>query len=503
MRSSDGEIENIAGVDLRNDQEYGSTIPIEVFVSSGYAAPKLSAIRALLGRLGDAGATVSAWVPVSDPRRPPAASLIVTSLSQSSNAITVDLRLRTRGLGATGGPCASSYNCIVYLQGKRASDGAIVSLTDASANPSSNLNLNSLRVQGTFSTPPLSAVRAVAGPWYDRTSNVVGRWVPVGAEIVGGHDLTAAADMWALAAATSLAPCIERVPAVGPPVAYSSLNAYQVACVTAIQNGMTLKQVFRELIAQFGPSLTTALLVGLQPRLPTTTAHQAPTWPEFAPPAVQPDPATPSTPTTRPRPAAAPPVLDPVFEENITADARPLHKVWGDPAANEEQYRLEVIRQCVAIASLPGATFTPDDCNTKPIFSPGSDVYEAAANDWKAILDRPEWAELDYMSGPEKVGSGVVDRWYRGIDPCTEAAYESGENSCDEYPYYTSVEGGPGARLAMIDKAHNSLEGSYLYAFARVCGLFEPQPTRDRSFLVVPIAIQNGPKSSGWCGVPS
>lgn len=41
----------------------------------------------------------------------------------------------------------------------------------------------------------------------------------------------------------------------------------------------------------------------------------------------------------------------------------------------------------------------------------------------------------------------------------------SGEDSCDEYPYAATVQGGAGSILRCTDPGENSLEGSYLSGF--------------------------------------
>ena len=127
-------------------------------------------------------------------------------------------------------------------------------------------------------------------------------------------------------------------------------------------------------------------------------------------------------------------------------------------------------------------------CRDEPIFMPGADAGWAAVHDATAIASNPAWAELTYGRAP-----GVLSGWYRAggfklyaAGKCFAAPGPRGVQ-CDEYPFISTNEGGPGASLAEVPASQNSREGSRLSSMYTdaACGMIPNQTT----FFVVPTAV--------------
>jgi hypothetical protein len=64
--------------------------------------------------------------------------------------------------------------------------------------------------------------------------------------------------------------------------------------------------------------------------------------------------------------------------------------------------------------------------------------------------------ELNWASPPTQPKG-----WYRKYDPCK--SYDGAMYHCDEYPFRSTTQAGPGASLALISPTDNTNEGSYLF----------------------------------------
>ena len=173
---------------------------------------------------------------------------------------------------------------------------------------------------------------------------------------------------------------------------------------------------------------------------------------------------------------------------------------WGyEPAPTLQALRewaRAVAAQCVSLSALPGMGSLSSDCRTMPIFSPGSDVQAAAEHDFEAIMGNPLWTYLDYLNSAET--DLTMREWYLTDPRC--GPYPSGTEACDEYPYWVSEQGGPGASLKMIVGLDNSNEGIRLNGFATVC-LIKSAPIHspERKFLVIPLPGNFAPPTTAWC----
>jgi hypothetical protein len=118
------------------------------------------------------------------------------------------------------------------------------------------------------------------------------------------------------------------------------------------------------------------------------------------------------------------------------------------------------------------------ECTTKPIFVTGRDVAEATDHDIIAIAGNFSWLKLNYVSGTIRE-TEISRNWYSGYPECTPS--QPGK-SCDEYPFFSSAQSGPGASLKLILSDDNSLQGSKYGTFISSCGLIESD-----EFYVIPI----------------
>ncbi|MBT0773158.1 hypothetical protein KIH74_29715 [Kineosporia sp. J2-2] len=158
------------------------------------------------------------------------------------------------------------------------------------------------------------------------------------------------------------------------------------------------------------------------------------------------------------------------------------------------EYRLaeDAQEEAYAAADTCLAYATVQQCKNLPIFMPGSDVFEAAQHDAFAILNSNQPAQLSYAETTERAPEG----WYQSQYPCTDKI--AGEH-CDEYPFRSTLEGGPGASLRNIPGDANSKEGRLLGYFFKVCSV----NVDNRPFLVIPLEGPSGASyghpSQAWC----
>jgi hypothetical protein len=177
------------------------------------------------------------------------------------------------------------------------------------------------------------------------------------------------------------------------------------------------------------------------------------------------------------------PVPDATYPPTMAADiaafkARAVPEV-GDKAAES------ILATCLLRA-------TRGQCLEMPIFVSGSlpNVEPATAHVRTAIFDEGKPMLLRYLAAPDRFG-----RWYRSDPACLPP--EAGKD-CDEYPFRSTREGGPGpppASLAKVPASANRSQGGSLGAFYRRCGL----RATGKAFLVVPAPPLVPIPSAGIC----
>lgn len=139
-----------------------------------------------------------------------------------------------------------------------------------------------------------------------------------------------------------------------------------------------------------------------------------------------------------------------------------------------------------------------EECTQTPVYSPGNDIPTATAHDIAAIASGYPFS-LHYENEDQKVAGTssappVLRGWYRPVAAnCAGASYPRSDTvnhtHCDEYPYYSTTEGGPGASLVNIPAGDNTTQGFQLGEFyaSTGCDLTpSPTPGEDNLYLVVP-----------------
>jgi RHS repeat-associated protein/uncharacterized repeat protein (TIGR01451 family) len=158
------------------------------------------------------------------------------------------------------------------------------------------------------------------------------------------------------------------------------------------------------------------------------------------------------------------------------------------------------VQACVASGALSAVTglLPGNPCNRLPsnVFLTGSLVYEATLHDSLAIAD----------GYPQVLTRGVPfpKSWYRNLPPCKANDAKASGKDCDEYPYGSTVQGGPAgannggrqADLMLVNSVQNQLQGSLLFTtlYSRCPGMTVDGP--NAQFVVLP---QVTPVTTGVC----
>lgn len=352
---------------------------------------------------------------------------------------------------------------------------------------------------------------------------------PAGHEIVDGYDLDAiAANIDDNGGLSTLAVLVNAIPC------RNSNGGSTTDCAEAVlageASGLTTRQVIGALVTTFGAGILMAIVAGVigpshgHAANPTTPApHPRPPTPRPHPSTPRPHPSTPPTggnthaPTTtiEPDESSVNEVLRSWYLRIHAGQLGPSTVVATITDPSEEESLRAAARTCLKQASSAakaGATFTSaNPCRDMPILFPAGsadgtglfNAYEAAQHDAEAILGRPEWFQLNYMSSAAKAPQ-TPPRWYKAqpywsVSGCNKM---SSYQACDEYPFYSTAQGGPvkfggsGASLKPVDSSQNSVEGSVLGAMVNtgICHMESALPvprgtpaTGGTPFLVIPM----------------
>ncbi len=286
----------------------------------------------------------------------------------------------------------------------------------------------------------------------------------------------------------------------GSPNTTSLPKKYQVCSALALSGDYSVTEVLAMLALRYGPTVLD-ILVGLNK---ATTAGPGRQVPETAPPRTQSSPA-PLPPSGGTRISdiiqTADPTITPSDADKITELCRQL---VADAAMDD-------------IADASGVLRSP--CEMLPIFVPGFDVLEATNHDLASIYSHPTTVLLHNATGVQTTARMSADGFspvqtytWRQLVPTTSPAYTSVGGTacitlpkleCDEYPFYSSKEGGPfgdpadpntwsGFTITQISQPHNQAEGDAYLRFKSDdnCALRDPVTkiqTENLPFLVVPV----------------
>jgi hypothetical protein len=141
-----------------------------------------------------------------------------------------------------------------------------------------------------------------------------------------------------------------------------------------------------------------------------------------------------------------------------------------------QQQATAAAQRCLQLTRRGGVVGDP--CLTMPIFFPTTDDARGAArNDDAAIDGNPAWVALNYSKDSEKKNNVKNRTWYMeskyGQTSCPAVRPE---DQCDEFPFYSSEQGGAwdhwtggqnsplSTRLLMIPKTENNGEGRMIGA---------------------------------------
>lgn len=168
------------------------------------------------------------------------------------------------------------------------------------------------------------------------------------------------------------------------------------------------------------------------------------------------------------------------IDTRLREDADPQYA----PASDSEWST--AAKQCFAQTTATWNGVTGHPCETEKIFLPGLDVFEAAQHDAEAIASNPAWVKLTRGKA-----SDYSPRWYLADSRCFGSVSDG--TACDEYPYGSTLQGGPGASLKTINAAENSLEGTKLNQFYAAIHCNVPQGA---NFLVIPTVLPDAVEST-------
>ena len=129
---------------------------------------------------------------------------------------------------------------------------------------------------------------------------------------------------------------------------------------------------------------------------------------------------------------------------------------------------------CTASALADVVTGVDNPCDRMTILFPASDTPETTRHIADAQRLRPDWVLL------QRGGNGASRGWYRGDDRCKNPS----GRWCDEYPFYSTTQGGPGASLRLVPESEQRTQAGKLTAFYGACGIQD-----EDWFAVIPIAL--------------
>jgi len=106
----------------------------------------------------------------------------------------------------------------------------------------------------------------------------------------------------------------------------------------------------------------------------------------------------------------------------------------------------------------------------------------------------PQPSILTYASLSNQASAG----WYNSpaYTECWGLTGGNTGNDCDEYPYRSTHEGGPGASLRPVPSSDNQGEGNGISSFYPTCGITNND---GKEFAVVPMTWESAPATFYYC----
>ena len=492
------------------------------FVGSRYLG-QIIAVRGVIdGAYGD---ITSDWVSVDDPYVQPEVDVTINSIGRNPTNGYLDFDIDITASyyrSQPDGACRTYTNCYYRLQAMYASDPTqIVELAER-RDPNTWNYPATQNFVGSRNINQIIAVRGVIDGAY---GNVPTPWIPVSENVSNGHDLdaTLALALAAMGSRSSLEGCVSLFP-IGTHTMGSSVNDQQAECLAATQGGQSFAAFLASYLKGMSKTAITQLLVNAGVMRSQNTSAISP-YLDYGQPlpqgcvwvgirAIE-------CGTTTYTPISAPPVQDPVQENNLKSKLNQnnptLPPIILDPFptegplanATDDEIRLEALRQCVKTlgtvdlatnstwATLAGIT-ADDPCSTMPVYFSGGDVAEATQHDLDVLLQHPEYLLLHYVKNSEHTADPARPA-PQTIPAC--AGMDSSVQQCDEFPFYSVDEGlstaPPDYRAIPI--LDNRNQGIGLREFYRTCEPLQKSErgSPDRAFLHIPLPFL--PVSFGLC----
>lgn len=442
---------------------------------------------------------VTAYVALDDPIQGPPVEDVrsVASLSISNGGWlgSVSLGTSTAGDGTVtvvptlGRPLAGGYLLSIYDNGWRDAEcrsdsNCTVTADPAAAGPQSFTAYVALDdpIQG----PPVDDVRGFAGVTIDQGVQT--------ASSIDGVDLDALATKLGGMSPDEIDAELVFFTA-GTHLEESSVSDQQLAFDAALAAGKDVPTALK-LAATAGGGIAGGVFLWF------LSVHFAP---PASPPAA-PDPAVATLPLPPPDLTPLGPSASPTYLDELTVDlALRNPQLAPQQARTLAQLCIAQTQYAIANNAMPPQINGAYPCQSLPLYFPGSDNPDITQHDHDAIATNPAWAQLTYVSQTDRAASGLSRGWYAGRPECAGATTANGTD-CDEYPFYSSAQSGPGASLKPLNLTQNRRAGNRYGNFAAACKLTSggigdqtSQIATGSSFLVIPMTFHDAPSTLWAC----
>jgi hypothetical protein len=154
----------------------------------------------------------------------------------------------------------------------------------------------------------------------------------------------------------------------------------------------------------------------------------------------------------------------------------------------------EVTKRCLWYA--PQGGIAGSECASTPVFVWGEDIKATARHDLKALAGHPAWIRLNYEKASVKEANGESHGWYNSVGGCP--GEQPVGTQCDEYPLFSTEQGGPGKptqpSVEWVNGPENELQGTRYSTFLGAC-----EVTEHGAFIGLPLPAGSGIPSTPLC----
>ena len=340
-------------------------------------------------------------------------------------------------------------------------------------------------------------VQTFSGLEVQRSPQVTVDVTPAG-ETIDGVDIAKLAAMFG----SSEELCVDLAAMPGAPhTNVTTTNDPGWICLVDQAAGKSIKEIIADVAARGGAAGVAGWLI-FTGTPASTSEGDPPTYPPPPPP----PPARPYTPEP-------PQTLPDAWDAPIAQAAQQILAL--NPAAElTDAQAAEIARHCAWLAA--EAALSLGDCGKEklPIFVSGASrngvsIAEATKHDLRALGRFPAWFKLNYEKGTTKTNR----RWYSGDPDCAGSGAGTG-NDCDEFPFFSTEQGGQFGALRTgrmpdlepVASLDNQTQGrGALAAFYSACAMRTGAPQADGNavggdaFLVLPLPPDLGIPAMPLC----